>query len=265
VTGVDAALGIDDIPDKLVHLVKGYRDPSDYFDLFRNSLLRQKDSYGRFKRQVGALYDDHEQLRKGQGKARFCADRDGSRLALNALALNATTLGIPCIYYWSEQCLDGNGASDRYIREAMFGGEFGAFRSRHRHSSTRIAGYTRSSLRASPSARKGSCSGRVASTSARSPATVSTSGSSHDRRPDPLRRALIATLRRRRDGARHQYRPCRGPDRLGDSRRRTSRGKRRAHQLSLDGADLQASPNRQGFRITVPAAGFVSYEERGLL
>jgi hypothetical protein len=49
------------------------------------------------------------------------------------LALNATTLGIPCIYYGSEQGFDGQGGEDRYIREAMFGGDFGAFRSRERH------------------------------------------------------------------------------------------------------------------------------------
>jgi hypothetical protein len=52
---------------------------------------------------------------------------------LNVLALNAMTLGIPCIYYGSEQCFDGEGGSDRYIRESMFGGEFGAFRSRGVH------------------------------------------------------------------------------------------------------------------------------------
>jgi hypothetical protein len=49
------------------------------------------------------------------------------------LALNALTLGIPCIYYGSEQCFDGRGGSDRYIRESMFGGEFGAFRTRGVH------------------------------------------------------------------------------------------------------------------------------------
>jgi hypothetical protein len=52
---------------------------------------------------------------------------------LNVLALNALTLGIPCIYYGSEQCFDGRGGSDRYIRESMFGGEFGAFRTRGLH------------------------------------------------------------------------------------------------------------------------------------
>lgn len=49
------------------------------------------------------------------------------------MALNATTLGIPCIHYGSEQAFDGAGGNDRYIREAMFGGKFGAFRCASRH------------------------------------------------------------------------------------------------------------------------------------
>lgn len=132
-TGLDAALGIDDIPDRLEWMVKGYRDPEEYFDLFRNSLLVRKDSHVWFRDKVVTLYDDHDQVRKGNSKARFCADALGRRLALNALALNATTLGIPCIYYGSEQGFDGRGGDDRYIRESMFGGAFGAFRSRDRH------------------------------------------------------------------------------------------------------------------------------------
>jgi hypothetical protein len=43
------------------------------------------------------------------------------------------TLGIPCLYYGSEQLFDGAGDSDRYLRECMFGGPFGAFRTRDRH------------------------------------------------------------------------------------------------------------------------------------
>ena len=133
-TGLDAALGIDEIPDRLEYLVKGYRDPQQYFDLFRNSLLVQKDSHVWFRNKVVTLFDDHDQVRKGGSKARFCAgDAANRKLLLNVMALNATTLGIPCIYYGSEQGFDGQGDNDRYIREAMFGGAFGAFRSRQRH------------------------------------------------------------------------------------------------------------------------------------
>jgi hypothetical protein len=46
------------------------------------------------------------------------------------------TLGIPCIYYGSEQCFDGNGkgdGADRYLRESMFRGDFGAFACQGKH------------------------------------------------------------------------------------------------------------------------------------
>lgn len=132
-TGLSAALGIDDIPDKLEYLVKGYRNPNDYFSLFRNSELINKASHIWFRNKVVTCFDDHDQVRKGGWKARFCADDNATKVILNVLALNATTLGIPCIYYGSEQSFDGQGGSDRFIREAMFGGDFGAFRSRGAH------------------------------------------------------------------------------------------------------------------------------------
>lgn len=131
-TGLDAALGIDDIPDKLEYLAKGRRNPSGYFDLFRNSYELGKDSHVWFRDKVVTLYDDHDQVRKGQDKARFAAG-GGTPFALNAMALNALTLGIPCFYYGSEQGFDGAGGNDRYLREAMFGGAFGAFRTTDRH------------------------------------------------------------------------------------------------------------------------------------
>jgi glycosidase len=132
-TGMDAALGIDDVQDKLEYLIKGFRDPADYFDLFRNSLLVQKDSHIWFRNKVVTMIDDHDQVRKGNNKARFCATDQGDQLILSAIGLNLCTLGIPCIYYGSEQQFDGAGGNDRYIREAMFGGAFGAFRSHGCH------------------------------------------------------------------------------------------------------------------------------------
>jgi glycosidase len=135
VTGLDAALGISDERVKLTGLVKGDVGPADYFDLFRNSLLVGKDSHVWFRDKIVTSVDDHDHVDQGDRKHRFCAG-GFEKLALPVLALNATTLGIPCIYYGTEQCLDGEGggeSADRYIRETMFGGEFGAFRSRNRH------------------------------------------------------------------------------------------------------------------------------------
>jgi glycosidase len=132
--GMDAALGIDDIPGKLEGLVKGFSPPEDYFGLFRNSILVGKESHTWFRDKVVTVLDDHDQVRKGNQKARFCAlDPRWPMLAANALAVMALTLGIPCIYYGTEQEFDGEGGNDRYLREAMFGGSFGAFRSKGFH------------------------------------------------------------------------------------------------------------------------------------
>jgi glycosidase len=131
--GMDAALGLAEIQDQLEWTVKGQRDPRGYFDLFRDSFELGKDSHTWLRNRVVTCYDDHDQVRKGDQKARFAADDLGQRMALAAIALNVTTLGIPCIYYGSEQRFDGSGGNDRYLREAMFGGPFGPFRSAGRH------------------------------------------------------------------------------------------------------------------------------------
>ena len=136
ITGLDAALGIDDMPDKLEFLAKGFRNPNDYFSLFRNSELVGQGSHTWFRNKIVTLFNDHDQVSKGTNKARFCADTTKAKGVLSALALNVMTLGIPCIYYGTEQSFDGHGSgdgADQNIREAMFGGEFGAFASRHRH------------------------------------------------------------------------------------------------------------------------------------
>jgi len=135
VTGLDSALGISDERVKMTEMVKGNENPEDYFDLFRNSLLVGQASHVWFRDKVVTSVDDHDHVDQGTQKHRFCAF-GFANMALAVLALNATTLGISCIYYGTEQLFDGEGGgdgSDRYIREAMFGGEFGAFRSRGRH------------------------------------------------------------------------------------------------------------------------------------
>ena len=138
ITGMNAALGIDDVQDKIEYLLKGFREPREYFDLFRNSVLVRKESHAWFRNKVVTTFDDHDQVRKGKNKSRFAHDEgpgqhQSQRGSLGALALLVTTMGIPCIYYGTEQQFDGHGDNDRYIREAMFVGEFGAFETRNRH------------------------------------------------------------------------------------------------------------------------------------
>jgi len=147
-TGLDAALGIDDLPDKLEFLIKGRRSPGNpetidqegYFDLFRNSLLDGKSSHQWYSKHIVTMIDDHDQVGV-QHKFRFCGDSaDSWRLLKAALGLNLATAGIPCIYYGTEQAFNGadhrrddDSYSDVFLRECMFGGSFGSLQSRDRH------------------------------------------------------------------------------------------------------------------------------------
>lgn len=132
-TGLNAALGLADLQGKLEGAATGWGDPADYFELFRNSSLVGQGTHTWFGERVVTSIDDHDQVRKGDAKSRLAATAVGRELAFAALAMNVLTLGLPCVYYGSEQAFDGQGGNDRYIRESMFGGAFGAFRSRDRH------------------------------------------------------------------------------------------------------------------------------------
>ncbi len=131
-TGLNAALGINRIPEHLEGTAKGYRSAEDYFSIFKNSQLLGEDEYRWYKDNVITMFDDHDMVYQQDYKERFCADKKTAPLLKNAIFLNLFTPGIPCLYYGTEQAFDGSGDRDKYVREAMFGGEFGAFRTRGR-------------------------------------------------------------------------------------------------------------------------------------
>lgn len=134
-TGLDAALGIGNVMSALWQTPRGEIDANAYFSLFRND---EFDTTPRtwLRSHILTMLDDHDQIWKGNSKARFCAYEPGTALLPAALALNLCTLGIPCIYYGSEQSFDGKGGpdgpwpADQFIRETMFASSFGAFRSK---------------------------------------------------------------------------------------------------------------------------------------
>lgn len=129
-TRLNAVVAVDDVPGTLEALVKGRANPEQYFSFFAD--YSSADHWQRHN--VVTMYDDHDQIRNGYDKARFAAGEPRwTQLAFNALATLVTTSGIPSIYYGSEQAFDGEGGDDNYIREAMFGGAFGAFRSTDLH------------------------------------------------------------------------------------------------------------------------------------
>lgn len=148
-TGLDAALGIDDIQDKMEFLVKGWRSPGNplsdeqegYFDLFKNSLLEGKNTHQWYGKHIVVMFDDHDQVGE-KHKFRFCGQgMDSYNLLKAAIGLNLTSAGIPCIYYGTEQAFNGadlrrdadSSYSDVFLRECMFGGPFGSLQSTGRH------------------------------------------------------------------------------------------------------------------------------------
>jgi glycosidase len=117
-------------------MVTGQGEPADYFSLFRNWVLEEPAGHRWYRNQVVTLVDDHDQVRKGDSKCRFCGDPRFRDLAFNVLAVQLTTMGIPCIYYGSEQGFDSGGrtsGSDVVLRENMFGGRFGGQCTHGRH------------------------------------------------------------------------------------------------------------------------------------
>jgi hypothetical protein len=116
-------------------MVTGQGDPKDYFSLFRNWVL-DESGHRWYRNQVVTLVDDHDQVRKGAGKWRFCGDSRFRDEVFNVMAVKLTTMGIPCMYYGSEQGFDSGGrpsGSDAVLRECMFGGRFGSFCTQGRH------------------------------------------------------------------------------------------------------------------------------------
>lgn len=133
--GLNAALALLDYPDEVEHMVRGNGNPAKFFSFV--SSLPADASDGWTSDTLITMYDDHDQIRKNFDKARLGSVDSNPDLAARrcfaAIALLATTLGTPCLYYGSEQAFDGQGNLDIYIREAMFGGAFAAFRSHTTH------------------------------------------------------------------------------------------------------------------------------------
>jgi glycosidase len=144
-TGLDAALGVQDVDGKMELLVKGLADPSTedstnpgYFDLFRNSLEVRHGTHTWFGDHIVTQLDDHDKVGSYRSQRRFAWDNSVDRgydLLIPAIALNLCTLGIPCIYYGTEQGFNSGGeqGQDTVLRECMFGGSFGSLRSTGHH------------------------------------------------------------------------------------------------------------------------------------
>jgi glycosidase len=125
---LNAALDIGEMRLTLRGVAKGLVHPSAYFTGFDPSAVL--GSHRNLGRQHVSVLDDHDHV-FGE-KLRFSADASSDHQVAAGVALQLFTLGIPCVYYGTEQALAGPeagerrylpgwGGSDRYLREAMFG------------------------------------------------------------------------------------------------------------------------------------------------
>jgi glycosidase len=135
-SNLNATLDITEIRPTLTNVAKGLAKPSDYFTMTRawdDDLGSHRNSG---KRRVSIL-DDHDHV--SGAKIRFSSDAASDHQVVAGVALQLFGLGIPCIYYGTEQAFAGperderqkflpdygvgNPPPDKYLREAMFGPE----------------------------------------------------------------------------------------------------------------------------------------------
>lgn len=132
-TGLTTALGILDIPPLVEKICLGTANPAEFFAFSSASINQELHPESWKPEELITLYDDHDQISKGYHKARFAHLAQSTEQQFTPLFLLLTTMGIPSIYYGSEQGFDGWGEDDDFIRECMFGGKFGPFRSTENH------------------------------------------------------------------------------------------------------------------------------------
>lgn len=118
--GVDAAL---DFPlfFKLPGVVKGFTPPSEIASMFRERKRVQRNlitSHGDASSYFVTFLDNHDM------RERFYFQDAGGRFddqATLGIGLLFSLLGIPCLYYGTEQGLHGRGGRDLAVREALWG------------------------------------------------------------------------------------------------------------------------------------------------
>lgn len=116
----------------LSHVIKGILDVHPMqlmlrYEMWQNLFPEHVEAPHYFVNYV----DNHDQ--PGRDHLRFLSSNQYPDQAVLAIGYLLTSIGIPCIYYGTEQGFDGGGNNDMYIRECMFGGTWGGFRSAGHH------------------------------------------------------------------------------------------------------------------------------------
>jgi glycosidase len=135
-SNLNATLDIGESRAALRAVAQGLAPPAAYFDV-ASAWDPQLGSHRNAGERHVSILDDHDHV--SGVKLRFSLDAPTDHQVAAGVAIQLFALGIPCIYYGTEQALPGGpeaserafltgepfdfGKSDRYLREAMFGPE----------------------------------------------------------------------------------------------------------------------------------------------
>ncbi len=114
----------------LEEVIKGFLNPvclRERYDRFK-VLYADHGAAGQY---FVTFVDNHDQMSRPY--RRFMFNNPYQKQAVLAIGYLLTSSGVPCIYYGTEQGFDGGGDNDRYVRECMFGGKWGAFNTTGAH------------------------------------------------------------------------------------------------------------------------------------
>jgi glycosidase len=128
-SNLNATLDIGESKTALRAVAKGFAAPSAYFNI-SNIWDDELGSHRNMGRRRVTVLDDHDHV-TGE-KLRFSTNAASDHQVVAGVAIQLFSLGIPCIYYGTEQAFAGPeqseqrwlpefGTTDRYLREAMFG------------------------------------------------------------------------------------------------------------------------------------------------
>ncbi|MEW6108401.1 MAG: alpha-amylase family glycosyl hydrolase [Nitrospirota bacterium] len=127
---LDAAL---DFPlwGVLEGVIKGFTNPAELRARYESFRTLYSD-HGQAGQYFVTFADNHDQIGRSP-RGRVLHNNPFQKQATLAIGYLLTSMGVPCIYYGTEQGFDGGGNHDKYIRECMFGGRWGAFNTTGHH------------------------------------------------------------------------------------------------------------------------------------
>jgi glycosidase len=114
----------------LEETIKGFLDPAVLRDRYERFKTQYVD-HGEAGQYFVTFIDNHDQMSRPY--RRFLHANPFTEQAVLAIGYLLTSQGVPCIYYGTEQGFEGGGDNDSYVRECMFGGNWGGFDTTGRH------------------------------------------------------------------------------------------------------------------------------------